>query len=72
MGMPRSLSTQYLNPAWHRYNEGLIKLTDPKFSKGPIQAKGCGHFIQRDDPSFVVDEVLDLVDKVRMESSVTW
>lgn len=63
---------QYLNPVWHRYNEGLIKLTDPKFSKGPIQAKGCGHFIQRDDPSFVVDEVLDLVDKVRMESSVTW
>lgn len=64
MGMPKSLAMQYLNPVWQRYNEGLVKLTDPKFSKGPFQAKGCGHFIQLDDPHLVVDEVLDLVDKV--------
>ena len=63
---------QYTNPVWHEYNQGLAKLTDPKFSKGPIQAKGCGHFIQRDDPEFVIAETLDLVDKVRMEDSVGW
>lgn len=63
---------RYSNPLWHKYNQGLAHLTDETFSKGPLQAKGCGHFIQRDDPNFVVDETLDLVDKVRMESSVTW
>lgn len=72
MGTPKSLSMRYTNPTWHTYNEGLAKLTGPKSSKGPLQAKGCGHFIQRDDPNFVVDEILDLVDKVRMEESAAW
>ena len=72
MGTPKSLSMRYSNPVWHQYNEGLAKLTDPKFSRGPIQAKGCGHFVQRDNPDFVVDETLDLVDKARMEDSVVW
>jgi len=72
MGTPKSLSMKYANPIWHEYNQGLARLTEPKFSKGPIQAKGCGHFIQKDDPNFVIQETLDLVDKVRMEKSVVW
>ena len=72
MGTPSFLSMKYSNPAWHSYNEGLAKITDANRSKGSIQAKGCGHFIQRDDPGFVVDETLDLVDKVRMQQSAAW
>lgn len=72
MGTPRFLSMKYSNPVWDSYNQGLAKLTDEDRSKGPIQAKGCGHFIQRDDPNFVVDETLDLVDKVRMQQSAVW
>jgi len=60
---------RFSNPVWHRYDEGLAKLTDPKFCKGPVQAKGCGHFIQKDDPQFVVEETLELVEKVRSEGS---
>ena len=72
MGTPKFLSMRYSNPIWDLYNQGLAKLTDEDRSKGPIQAKGCGHFIQRDDPNFVVDEALDLADKVRMEQSAVW
>ena len=65
MGTPIGLSMKYSNPIWHKYNQGLALLTDEKLSKGPAQAKGCGHFIQRDGPVIVVNETLDLVDKVR-------
>ena len=66
MGTPIGLSMKYSNPIWQKYNQGLSLLTDEKLSKGPAQAKGCGHFIQRDSPSIVIDETLDLVDKVRI------
>ena len=66
MGTPIGLSMKYSNPIWHKYNQGLSLLTDEKLSKGPAQAKDCGHFIQRDSPGIVIDETLDLVDKVRM------
>ena len=72
MGTPIGLSMTYMNPIWHKYNQGLVHITDREKSKGPIFAKGCGHFIQRDDPDFVVRETLELVDKVRMQQSVAW
>lgn len=72
MGTPVGLSMGYMNPMVHKYNQGLVHLTDREKSKGPIFAKGCGHFIQRDDPDFVVAETLDLVDKVRLQQSVVW
>ncbi|KAF6239868.1 hypothetical protein HO173_002415 [Letharia columbiana] len=72
MGTPIGLSMRYMNPMWHKYNQGLVHVTDREKSKGPIVAKGCGHFIQRDDPDFVIRETLDLVDKVRMQQSVVW
>lgn len=70
MGTPVGLSMMYMNPIWHEYNQGLVQITDREKSKGPIFAKGCGHFIQRDDPDFVIRETLDLVDKVRLQQSV--
>ncbi|KAL9074572.1 MAG: hypothetical protein Q9161_002164 [Pseudevernia consocians] len=72
MGTPIGLSMMYMNPTWHKYNQGLVHITDREKSKGPIFAKGCGHFIQRDDPDFVIKETLDLVDKVRLQQSVVW
>ena len=72
MGTPIGLSMMYMNPTWHKYNQGLVHITDREKSKGPIFAKGCGHFIQRDDPDFVIKEALDLVDKVRQQQSVVW
>ena len=65
MGTPVSLSMKYSNPIWHKYNTGLAQLTVKTKSKGPFQAKDCGHFIQRDGPAIVVDETLELVDKIR-------
>lgn len=72
MGTPIGLSMMYMNPTWNKYNQGLVHITDREKSKGPISAKGCGHFIQRDDPDLVIKEALDLVDKVRLQQSVVW
>lgn len=66
MGTPISLSMKYSNPVWNEYNTGLSQLTEPKRSRGPIIAPGCGHFIQRDNAPFVVTEVLELLDRIRM------
>jgi hypothetical protein len=54
----------YANPAWRRYNEGLIQLTDEGRSVGPLVAVDCGHFIQQDGPGFVSDELVSLLDRV--------
>ena len=50
------------------YNQGLARLTDPELSKGPFQAPGCGHFIQKDDPKLVVSELLKLLEKVKLQT----
>ncbi|KAI1358832.1 Alpha/Beta hydrolase protein [Xylaria arbuscula] len=55
METPISISMNYTNPTWHRYNEGLTRLTSPEKSSGPIIAMNCGHFVQRDDPGFVAE-----------------
>ncbi len=64
MGTPLSLSMKYTNPLWHQYNQDLLKITDPNLATGPIVAKDCGHFIQRDDPSFVVHQLTSLLAKL--------
>jgi len=68
MGTPVSLSMKYSNPAWHEYNQGLAKLTDVERAKGPIIAPGCGHFVQRDNPGFVVQEVLQMWKNIQRSS----
>ncbi|PWY62216.1 alpha/beta-hydrolase [Aspergillus eucalypticola CBS 122712] len=62
-GAPPRLTEVYMNPYWHRFNEGLAKLTDSERSKGPFQAPGAGHFVQRDNPDLVANELREMLDK---------
>jgi pimeloyl-ACP methyl ester carboxylesterase len=64
MGIPRALSMNYTNTYWHAYNQGLSKITEPKRSKGPLLAPGCGHFIQQDNPTFVAQELDEILSKI--------
>lgn len=52
----------YLNPTWAVYNEGLTRLV-PTETKVKI-AKGCGHFIQKDDPAFVAAELSGILNNL--------
>ncbi|RAH40221.1 alpha/beta hydrolase [Aspergillus brunneoviolaceus CBS 621.78] len=62
-GAPPRLTQLYLNPYWHRFNEGLARLTDAERSKGPLQAPGAGHFVQKDNPALVADGLREMLDK---------
>jgi pimeloyl-ACP methyl ester carboxylesterase len=64
MKTPKILTMTYANPAWQRYNERLVQITDGEKAIGPIVAVGCGHFVQRDGPGFVSDEIVSLLDRV--------
>lgn len=64
MGIPKALSMIYTNPHWHEYNQGLSKITEPERSKGPLLAPNCGHFIQQDDPTFVAQELDEILSKI--------
>ena len=63
------MTETYFDPAWHLYNEGLAKITEPPLSKGPIVAKGCGHLIVKDDPQLVADELTELLDKLSLDEA---
>ena len=65
MAIPNIYTMTYSNPFWWRYNEGLCKISpDPGRAKGPIEAVGAGHFIQKDRPDLVVDELKEMIGKV--------
>ncbi|KAI0432826.1 Alpha/Beta hydrolase protein [Xylaria sp. FL1042] len=68
METPMSISMNYTNPIWHHYNEGLTKVTSPEMSSGPIIAKNCGHFIQRDDPTFVAELACRMLGRIVEDS----
>jgi pimeloyl-ACP methyl ester carboxylesterase len=59
--VPKAVINAYVNPAWTAYNEGLVRLAEDSELK---IAKGCGHFIPRDDPEFVAGEILRLLERV--------
>ncbi|KAI4831255.1 alpha/beta-hydrolase [Aureobasidium sp. EXF-8845] len=63
-GVRKELVMEYINPVWHKYNQGLALLTSSEKSQGPVIAKGCGHFIQRDDPELVATEICDMIQRV--------
>ncbi|KAL1897944.1 hypothetical protein Sste5346_003796 [Sporothrix stenoceras] len=63
MGPPKPITMAYVNPYWHRYNEGLVKITKREKSKGPLQAPNAGHFVQKDNPAFVAHELNELLSK---------
>ena len=69
MGTPASLSMKYSNPIWHEYNIGLTRLTNPGRAKGPVIAPGCGHFVQRDNPEFVVQQVSEILKDIEAEQN---
>lgn len=60
--IPEAICREYVNPCWHRYNLGLGHLTEQGRLRGPVIAGGCGHFIQRDNPKFVAEEVLKILE----------
>ncbi|RDW92937.1 alpha/beta fold hydrolase [Aspergillus mulundensis] len=67
MGCPVELSMEYVNPFWQRYNEGLVGITDGGRAKGPVIARGAGHFIQKDRPDLVVGEIVEILGRVFAE-----
>jgi pimeloyl-ACP methyl ester carboxylesterase len=64
MGTPLAIMNNYMNPYWNEYNLGLVKITSHERSRGPVRAEKCGHFIQRDDPEFVVHEIVELLERM--------
>lgn len=66
---PKIMSELYFGPQWHEYNKGLARLTRPGLSKGPISKKGTGHLIHRDDPRFVAEEIMEIIDKLRQDEA---
>ena len=54
----------YANPAWQAYNSALTHITDEGKAIGPLIAINCGHFIQKDCPKFVSEELISLLDRV--------
>ena len=51
--------------AWHKYNEGLLKLSDADRTTGVTIAPGCGPFIQKDNPQFVAAQLESLLEKIQ-------
>ncbi|KAF4343287.1 hypothetical protein FBEOM_2763 [Fusarium beomiforme] len=65
--IPGEAVQAYMNTYWHRYNEGLAKLTSAENSEGPIQVPNAGHFIQVDNPSFVAEKLHEMLQKLAKE-----
>ncbi|KAL4773366.1 alpha/beta-hydrolase [Aspergillus nidulans var. acristatus] len=61
MGCPVELSMAFVNPFWRAYNEGLVKITQAERAKGPVTAEGSGHFVQKDRPDLVVNEIVEIL-----------
>ncbi|EPE36004.1 alpha/beta-Hydrolase [Glarea lozoyensis ATCC 20868] len=64
MGTPKSLSEKFTNKYWAGYNEGLTRLVDDGKERKVTIAKGCGHFIQSDDPTFVGEEIVKMSERI--------
>ncbi|KAI0016247.1 Alpha/Beta hydrolase protein [Xylariomycetidae sp. FL0641] len=68
LAIPLPTTVHYTNPVWHRYNEGLVRLTAPAAAKGPVIAPKCGHFVQRDDPALVAELTCELLERLAAEA----
>lgn len=64
MKVPIGMAAMYTQPMWEKYNEGLTGLTDSDRAKGPLICPKSGHFVQKDNPPFVVEQLEDLLTKV--------
>ncbi|OJD32026.1 alpha beta-hydrolase [Diplodia corticola] len=63
--VPKALTNAYINPPWQAYNNELVQLApDDGRVKRPVIADKCGHFIQRDGPEFVAEQLGELLDRL--------
>jgi len=69
LGVPEIMARLYFDPCWHEYNLGLARLPKPHLSKGPFEAKGAGHVVQRHDPLLVARELYGILDKLGLETA---
>lgn len=69
----KGLTREYIEPAWREYNRGLLHLNsseeekavdDDDHEKRVVVAPGAGHFVQRDNPRCVADEVWKLLKRL--------
>ena len=67
MGIPVAMTKAYTNPHWHEYNIGLTKITSRERARGPIIAENAGHFVHKDDPALVVEEVQIMLRRIGAE-----
>ena len=67
-GAPKGLNLRFMQPFWHAYNDGLCKLTGERRVKGVVIAEGAGHFVQRDNPRMVAQEIKEVVYKMINEA----
>ncbi|KAK6337352.1 hypothetical protein TWF730_002754 [Orbilia blumenaviensis] len=66
-GMTRAVAMAYTNPAWGRYNEGLVKITTGRKGRRLI-ASDSGHFIQYMRPDLVAELMEEIVRLVTGET----
>lgn len=64
MQTPKIVTMKYTNPVWAQYNEDLLQITDESRRRGVIIADSSGHFIQKDNPQFVADEMSLMLSKI--------
>lgn len=69
LGVREIMARLYFDPCWHEYNLGLARLANPHLSKGPFEAKGAGHVVQRHDPLLVARELCEILDKLCLETA---
>jgi len=62
MGTPKSFTERWSQKAWDEYNQGLLRIGDTTNFPQVLIAKGCGHFVQKDDPAFVADLIGKMLD----------
>lgn len=57
----KGLTMEYVNPAWHEYNLGLSRLDGEGAGSKITVANGAGHFVQRDNPKCVANQIINIV-----------
>ncbi|RDW68610.1 hypothetical protein BP5796_09267 [Coleophoma crateriformis] len=64
MGTPRSISMKFMNTYWAKYNQELLNISNCHLDENVVIARGCGHFIQSDNPAFVADILARMLEKL--------
>jgi pimeloyl-ACP methyl ester carboxylesterase len=62
-GAPKSLLLRYPQKVWEEYNQGLLGISR-RGRGGVVVAKGCDHFVQRDDPELVAGYIQDMMEQL--------